>query len=320
MMYSIRTANFAQNGHAYPGSLVLAHNMNYGQIPFSIDRRVKHLEKLGDQVVHWHDYVQIWYTVRGRYEQRVFDQSFLLKPGSLITIPPFLRHDIYSNGQNFEVICINVSMRYLKKLFGNSDDLSFLLRPVISRETLSPVFLFSGALRDTLEELLLSIHSEYKENAEKCLIVSREKIIRLFQFIVENYQKTGTLFETEFFSSLQPYLDPICEALNYTGENFQKRIYMEDISKHTLMSKSRFSAVFKRFTGMSFTDYAALCRIFRASLPITNTNASLAEIAATNGFHNLKHFYQQFKYYMGATPSTFREASREMYITHDTEK
>ena len=67
---------------------------------------------------HWHDYLQIWYTVSGSYLHTVRGIPYEQKPGSAMLIFPYTKHSIDSSGSNMDgttVISFSVKKNYLEK-------------------------------------------------------------------------------------------------------------------------------------------------------------------------------------------------------------
>jgi len=63
---------------------------------------------------------------------------------------------------------------------------------------------------------------------------------------------------------------------------------------------------FRRTFGCTMGDYVRRRRIERSMRQLRESRASLAEIAATNGFADQSHFSNLFRRYMGITPSRYR--------------
>ena len=58
------------------------------------------VQKLSDKRIsstHWHDYLQIWYTVSGSYLHTVEGVAYEQKPGSAMLIFPYTKHSIDSS-------------------------------------------------------------------------------------------------------------------------------------------------------------------------------------------------------------------------------
>jgi AraC-like DNA-binding protein len=65
--------------------------------------------------------------------------------------------------------------------------------------------------------------------------------------------------------------------------------------------------VFKKATGLTFTDYLSRVRIETAKNLLLNPNLRVSEIACEVGFQSLTHFNCVFRNLTGQSPSRYRE-------------
>jgi AraC-like DNA-binding protein len=64
--------------------------------------------------------------------------------------------------------------------------------------------------------------------------------------------------------------------------------------------------MFKKATGINFTDYVARVRIEKAKNLLLNPNLRISEIAYEVGFQSLTHFNRVFKKILGRSPTDYR--------------
>jgi AraC-like DNA-binding protein len=68
--------------------------------------------------------------------------------------------------------------------------------------------------------------------------------------------------------------------------------------------------LFKKATGLTFTDYLARTRIERAKNLLLNPNVRVSEVAYDCGFISLTHFNRIFKRVVGKSPTDYRRTLR----------
>jgi YesN/AraC family two-component response regulator len=68
-----------------------------------------------------------------------------------------------------------------------------------------------------------------------------------------------------------------------------------------------FCKMFKRATGLTFTDYLGRVRVEKAKNLLLNPHLRVSEIAYTVGFQSLTHFNRVFRKLTGESPTDFRE-------------
>jgi AraC-like DNA-binding protein len=64
--------------------------------------------------------------------------------------------------------------------------------------------------------------------------------------------------------------------------------------------------MFKKGTGVNFTEYVSRVRIESARNLLLNPNLRISEIAYQVGFQSLTHFNRVFKKVVGESPTEFR--------------
>lgn len=88
-------------------------------------------------------------------------------------------------------------------------------------------------------------------------------------------------------------------------------LMLKDTAAEAGMSNSRFSTLFAREVGCTFTEYVTRLRIERACALLRETQDKIAQIAARVGYNDPHYFSWAFRRYMGATPTEYRERERE---------
>ena len=81
---------------------------------------------------------------------------------------------------------------------------------------------------------------------------------------------------------------------------------MADVAKASGASVFHFCKVFKKTTGLTFTDYVARVRLEDAKAELLNPNRRISEIAYDVGFQSLTQFNRVFKRIFGQSPTQFR--------------
>lgn len=95
-------------------------------------------------------------------------------------------------------------------------------------------------------------------------------------------------------------------AQNYIDEHYAEKIYLDDIAKAVLLSASYLSAIFKKESGITVTDYINSVRCNAAKELLKTTPLSLPAIAEQVGYSDEKYFQHSFKKFVGITPAQFR--------------
>jgi AraC-like DNA-binding protein len=98
----------------------------------------------------------------------------------------------------------------------------------------------------------------------------------------------------------------ITKAKAYIQEHQGEDVRLSDVAKAVNMSSFYFCKVFRRATGINFTDYLARVRIEKSKNLLLNPNLRISEIAFEVGFQSLTHFNRVFRKLVGQSPTDYR--------------
>ena len=77
------------------------------------------------------------------------------------------------------------------------------------------------------------------------------------------------------------------------------------------VSKEHFCRSFKRYTGMTLTQFLKKIRIREAERLLLETDLIIGEISRRVGYQDEKHFAKLFRSYLGESPAVFRARHRK---------
>ena len=88
-------------------------------------------------------------------------------------------------------------------------------------------------------------------------------------------------------------------------------LMLQDVARAACMSESRFSTVFARENGKTFTEYLTGLRLDKARELLRTTDRRSAQIALDVGYNDAHYFSYLFKKNTGMTPGEYRAAAAE---------
>lgn len=91
----------------------------------------------------------------------------------------------------------------------------------------------------------------------------------------------------------------------YVAENLEYEVTLSDAARLFHYHEQYLGRLFKRETGMRFSDYINTERIKRAALYLRDAR-SVIQVAYQVGFHNVTYFNRCFKRYFGKTPTEYQ--------------
>jgi AraC-like DNA-binding protein len=101
-------------------------------------------------------------------------------------------------------------------------------------------------------------------------------------------------------------LPVITRAKDYIRQNQAEELSLGMVARAVNTSTFYFCKLFKKATGLNFTDYVSRVRIEKARNLLLNPNLRISEIAYEVGFQSLTHFNRVFKRISGESPSEYR--------------
>lgn len=98
----------------------------------------------------------------------------------------------------------------------------------------------------------------------------------------------------------------IARAKEFIQEYQTENLRLSHVARAVNTSTFYFCKMFKKVTGINFTDYLSRVRIEKSKNLLLNPNLRVSEIAFEVGFQSLTHFNRVFKKILGQSPSEYR--------------
>lgn len=147
-------------------------------------------------------------------------------------------------------------------------------------------------LKPFQEEEIISYLKKVKEELDKRRVGKRKK-----EEIISKEKK-----EAKTASKNQTYV----EILNYVNEHYMEDISPQMLAEHFHINTSYLSQLFKKESGITFTEYLTALRIKHACRLLGTTDEKIAVIAEKVGFHDYFYFTRVFKKVMNMSPGEYR--------------
>jgi len=104
----------------------------------------------------------------------------------------------------------------------------------------------------------------------------------------------------------------VARAKQFIAQHQDGAICLATVAKAVNTSTFYFCKLFKRATGLTFTDYLARVRIEKAKTLLLDRNRRVSEVAYDVGFQSLTHFNRVFKKIVGRSPSSYRQSASKL--------
>jgi AraC-like DNA-binding protein len=100
---------------------------------------------------------------------------------------------------------------------------------------------------------------------------------------------------------------PVTKARMYIAQHQAEELSLAQVAQSVNMSAFYFCKMFKRATGMTFTDYLARVRVEKVKNLLLNPHKRVSEAAYEAGFQSLSQFNRVFRRIAGESPSNYRD-------------
>ncbi len=254
---------------------------------------------------HYHDFVELVYMLKGKSVHTVDGVEYAMKRGDMILVNYGQSHTI-SGDSDVEYINVYIKPEYINCALSDSENAFALLNLREFSEFKESVdtercrVSFVGAERDRIEGLLFLLEEDITYSLPgSSLALHSELNLLLICF----FRKTSVFFGDSF--------DGITDGLlAYIKSNIHQKLTLTTITEKCSYNKSYFSRVFKKYTGMTFTEYLKKERIEKAKELLLTTSSNTEQIYVAVGYSDKTKFYKDFKKLVGTTPTEFRKSKK----------
>lgn len=261
--------------------------------------------------IHWHDYLQIWYTSSGEYVHTVNGVSYIQNPGDIMIIFPYMVHSIDTSRSDMENTTLydlsirndllkNYKIPFLPHTYRRASFDSFCLKPSLH---------FSGKDKQIANEIFAALKSEYDKKFAMRTTKIAADLSRLFELCVKDSNEIISKRELTHTITKLEYLNT---AMNFICENEHAKITLDDICSAAMTSRSVFSLNFTDTTGRTCHNYLTSMRVSSAIKMLRRTKKSVSEIAEECGFSNVGHLTKTCIKFVGDSPLAIRRTFLEL--------
>lgn len=253
---------------------------------------------------HTHDFVEFVYVSHGSCVHTIDGREYPARRGDLLFINFNSTHSVRSDtGVSYVDIYlkpafIDESLRGAKTAFAllSLPDFS-AFESIVSEHNC--IIHFDSDERQRIENLIFLAAEEMKNQDE-----GRDLMLSSFM----------NLFLTVVFRKMALPMNTVRKLdetlLSYIREHCADRLIMSSIAKQCGYCSEYFSRLFKRYTGITFSDYLTHCRLEKSMSMLLDSDLPVEDIVAACGFTDRSRFFRLFVEHTGTTPLKYRKKSK----------
>lgn len=164
-----------------------------------------------------------------------------------------------------------------------------------------------AAVAQRVSRLGLSIPlTELRKSYFETPILPRKKlkfVIRLLCIFAEHLSIKSNQIAVQAANAQPPV---IAQSKQFILEHLTEPLPLTKVAQAAHTSTFHYCKLFKKSTGITFTEFVSRARTERAKNLLLNPNLRVSEIAYSAGFKSLTHFNRTFKAVAGESPTAYR--------------
>ena len=144
-----------------------------------------------------------------------------------------------------------------------------------------------------------------------------ESVILLLKTFSAHLTLVGNKLQLQNENVESPF---IRRAKDFITHNQAENLTLEKVAKVVNTSTFYFCKMFKKATGLTFTEYLTRVRVEKAKNLLLNPHLRISEIAFEVGFQSLSQFNRAFKKVAGQTPTLYRKNNMDAPYSPEEEE
>lgn len=249
--------------------------------------------------MHCHDNFEFFVIMHGNPQLFVNNTLYMLQPGQLVILPPFVMHGIIASNDpvRYERGSLYISPSSLKRAgCGLVDFPAFIL------ESVKEGYCFT--LKDTEVQLVKEYFTNIAEGLADTTPIGRincyANIVPFMNIVshTKNTSKSTPRTHSDFTTEYK--------IISYIDQHFHEDLTVEMIAEHFNISTSNLMHIFNEYTNRSVYDYVLYRRIVKAK-ELISVGLPLSTVATSCGFNDYSNFLRIFKKRMGISPRAYQK-------------
>ena len=242
--------------------------------------------------MHYHSAVEIILVEMGEAVYTLPDRTYTVSAGQVLILPPQCIHACSQETDTRRYIFL-----FEPHIFNSLRDLS------VYAQRLSQIIYLEDdtAQHREVRDLLLQVAETFVARKPMWNSLCYSLLIRIYsvlgrEWALQTAEPEPVNIDSEIMNSV----------LSYISQHYGEAIHLDDAAAFSGFSKYYFSRAFKKYFGVTFTEYLTRCRLEAAMKLLTQTRLPIRRVAEESGFGSVATFNRIFRAAMSCTPSRYR--------------
>jgi AraC-like DNA-binding protein/ligand-binding sensor protein len=138
-------------------------------------------------------------------------------------------------------------------------------------------------------------------------VVARKQYDAVVRLVGIFAQQLATVSNRVMVMEANTEIPAVTKARAYIAANHTNEISLTEVARAVNMSSFYFCKIFRKATGLTFTDYVARVRVETVQQLLLNPHTRVSEAAYAAGFQSLSQFNRVFHRLAGESPTIYRD-------------
>lgn len=253
---------------------------------------------------HWHHYMEVILNTEGLTIVECNEETYTLKQGDMIVLPPKSMHAIYSaSNVPPSYYVIKLDLNRFRENIGYVPQLKSAMLQAESSEHTSHYFSAESLEASPVLEYVKGCVREYEQRHYGYYMVMHSYLTCLMLVMLRIWRQNGFVPSHEAAVLADNSIETITE---YIDAHSGQPLKVDQLAARCNMSYSFFAKKFKQIYGRSCKEYIEYIRVTKAEDMLLFSDYDLTYISQATGFADCSHMIKTFRKYKNITPKQFR--------------
>lgn len=256
-------------------------------------------EDMGSYVTpHWHDDLELVYVLEGSITVTFGNQKKTISTDEFNIVNSRIVHSVLATKN--KAFVLQVPLEVLKKYVPDVEQLYFEVN-------MNPDNAIGETKLEKIKKILRDMYVIYDVRPEGYLLKFNSLLYDLLFTLVHSY---AVRLGGNYADKSGRYLEKLSGIIVYLKENHEKKCSVSEVAKRFGYSSDYLARIFKKYMGMTLTDYLYAVRVTYVYIELISTDGNINEIFDRHGCSNYRVAMRVFKEKYGCTPKEKRDSLR----------
>ena len=248
---------------------------------------------VGSYHYNWHNQVELMTILKGDVEVNVNGTIHHLHEDDIIWINPREGHTTFAHAPDTVAFVIHFNMQMMTALANMPEHIGI---DFVAKADNGPL---ARGLRCCVAMLIQA--ASLPELQRELSAVTY--VYQILQLVAQDGDRVIENPVNRFRGKTE---DPIRRIVQYIDKHYMENISLEDLGRVGGYNANYVSQMFRKHLGLTFYEYVTRIRLRQALIDLRDSDLSILEVSARNGFSDLRAFNRYFKASFSKTPLAYR--------------